>query len=353
MNTIINKSFLKKILFLSLVPAFLFIFLNTQARANPLSERLKGKILLQVEQNGEAWYLNPVDKKKYFMGRPNDAFGLMKRLGIGITNNDLLKLEIADENLGGQDLDGDGLSDLVEDAIGTNKDNIDTDGDTHNDKDELIASYNPNGPGKISKDNGFAKKQAGKILLQVEKNGEAWYVNPDNNKIYYLGRPIDAFNIMRKLGLGITNSDLASIDKDGSGSPEEWSGEITCLLLADNLASCSPYKCQFKHQGTGKLLDREIFGFNKEGECLYLEELIGSTKVICQYQEQQRAEMVRYYKEKDKKNFSFSREHESINEGDNTVRSSSPLDNAIDNGQCSVGFIPPDVNISSMIKKSM
>ncbi|MEA2088394.1 MAG: serine protease, partial [Patescibacteria group bacterium] len=49
-------------------------------------------------------------------------------------------------------------------------------------------------------DNNLSKRVSGNILLQVEKNGEGWYVYPDNKKKYYLGRPADAFNVMRKLG---------------------------------------------------------------------------------------------------------------------------------------------------------
>ena len=57
-----------------------------------LSERLKGEILLQVESQGEAWYLNPTDNKRYYLGRPADAFGIMRELSIGISNEDFIKL---------------------------------------------------------------------------------------------------------------------------------------------------------------------------------------------------------------------------------------------------------------------
>ena len=48
-------------------------------------------------------------------------------------------------------------------------------------------------------------------MLQVEKNGEAWYVNPRDYKKYYLGRPADAFKVMRELGVGITNKNIEAI----------------------------------------------------------------------------------------------------------------------------------------------
>lgn len=57
----------------------------------------------------------------------------------------------------------------------------------------------------------LAQTLSGKILLQVEENGEAWYVFPDTNERYFLGRPADAFRVMRDLGLGISTDNLISI----------------------------------------------------------------------------------------------------------------------------------------------
>ena len=57
----------------------------------------------------------------------------------------------------------------------------------------------------------FPERLAGMILLDVELNGEAYYIYPKDLKKYYLGRPADAFFIMQSLGLGITNQDLAYI----------------------------------------------------------------------------------------------------------------------------------------------
>ena len=176
-----------------------------------LSQQLRGRILLQVESQGEAWYVNPADKKRYYMGRPQDAFNLMEKLGIGITNNNLEKIEIALTNLEGDDSDNDGLLDAIEDAIGTNKNLADTDGDGYSDKEEILNHYNPKGDGILNIDQNFADKQKGKIFLQIEAHGEAWYINPNDGKRYFLGRPIDAFNLMKSLGLGITNKDLKQI----------------------------------------------------------------------------------------------------------------------------------------------
>jgi hypothetical protein len=45
----------------------------------------------------------------------------------------------------------------------------------------------------------------------VEDHGRAYYVNPVDLKMHYLGRPADAFSVMRNLGLGITNANLRQI----------------------------------------------------------------------------------------------------------------------------------------------
>ena len=151
---------------------FLFSLISaSQVSAETLSSRLSGKILLQVESHGESWYVNPVDKKRYYMGRPLDAFNLMRELGIGITDNDLSKIPVINDN-------------SEEEKVDLN----------------------------------FAEKHKGKIFLQVEQNGEAWYINPDNSQRYFLGRPLDAFNLMRELGLGITNNDLNRIQSALSNS---------------------------------------------------------------------------------------------------------------------------------------
>ncbi len=119
-----------------------------------LSEKLKGRILLQVENNGEAWYVNPQDNKKYYMADGQEAYQIMRNLGVGITNKDLEK---------------------------------------------------------IKTDKKFAKQKSGTIFLQVESKGEAYYIDIEGNS-HYLKDGGFAYNAMRSLGLGITNSDLRKID---------------------------------------------------------------------------------------------------------------------------------------------
>jgi hypothetical protein len=55
-------------------------------------ERLWGKILLDVEDSGKAYYISPTDKKKYYLGRPEDAFNVVRSLGLGISTSNLEKI---------------------------------------------------------------------------------------------------------------------------------------------------------------------------------------------------------------------------------------------------------------------
>jgi len=140
----------KKYLYIFLLLALFMVSNNVLAKES-LSSKLKGKILLQVEDKGKAWYVNPTDLKRYYLGRPQDAFNLMRKLGLGVNHKFI--------------------------------------------KDHKI----------------FPARVVGRILIDVEDNGRAYYINPKDLKAYYLGRPADAFSLMRKSGLGISNKNIEQI----------------------------------------------------------------------------------------------------------------------------------------------
>lgn len=120
-----------------------------------LTTRLKGYILLQVQQNGEAWFVDPVTLKRYYLKDGPIAYEMMRAFGLGITNADLNKV--------------------------------------------------------LNGDTTLISRLKGRILLQVESHGEAYYVNPKDGRAHYMKDGAAAYEIMRYLSLGITDADLYKI----------------------------------------------------------------------------------------------------------------------------------------------
>jgi len=132
---------------------------NTEADSN-IVNRLKGYILLQAESHGEAWYINPTNGKRYYMKDGATAYQMLRNFGLGITDANLVKIPV----------DGD----------------------------------NEKYPSSVN-------QLLGRIMLQVEQHGEAWYLYPKTRKRYYMKDGDTAYQMMRNFGLGITNADLNKI----------------------------------------------------------------------------------------------------------------------------------------------
>jgi hypothetical protein len=133
-------------------------------------DNVRGHILLQVEENGEAWYVNPDDDNRYYMKDGSVAYQMMRNFGLGITDVDLSKIPSV------------------------------------NDTTEMKNASS------ICGSNSLANRLKGDILLQVKQNGEAWYIYPKTCRRIYMKDGDAAYGIMRYLGLGITNQNLNSIE---------------------------------------------------------------------------------------------------------------------------------------------
>lgn len=177
-----------------------------------LVKRLAGRILLQVETLGQAWYLDPVSLKAYYLADGQTAYSALRKFGLGIKNSDIIKIPVGLESrFTMTDSDNDGLPDKLEEALGTNPNKADTDGDGFLDGDEVKNGYNPNGPGQYSFSKSLVDRLKGRIVIQTESRGEAWYINPVDGKRYYLANGEAAYQIMRYLSLGISNKDFHKI----------------------------------------------------------------------------------------------------------------------------------------------
>ena len=178
-----------------------------------LTNKLKGKILLQVESVGEAWYVNPTDGMKYYLQNGAVAYEALKKFGAGISNVDIAKIPIGvEKRFSDVDTDGDGLANQLEEGLKTDPNIADTDGDGVSDGKEVLENNtNPLGDGSLVYSNALANRFKGRILLQVQSYGEAWYVSPDDGKRYYMKNGEAAYQIMRFLSLGINNDNLRKI----------------------------------------------------------------------------------------------------------------------------------------------
>lgn len=172
---------MKKISILSFVfLAIVGILIAQPSKAEDLATKMKGRILLQVESHGEAWYINPKDSKRYYMANGEAAYNIMRTLGVGVTNTDLEK---------------------------------------------------------IQKNKSLAKKQSGKIFLQVQSHGEAYYIDVNGNA-NYLKDGEAAYQVMRNLGLGIKTTDLSKItlsDKDKTASSNSSLYEVVEVVDGDTI----------------------------------------------------------------------------------------------------------------------
>lgn len=177
-----------------------------------LTNRLLGFILLQVETLGRAWYLNPVSLSRSYLADGLSAFNALREHGLGIKNSDLSKIPIGLESrFAMTDSDQDGLPDKLEEALKTDPNKADTDGDGFNDGLEVKNAYDPLSVNKIIYSKSLVERLKGRIVLQVEGRGEAWYINPMDSKRYYLANGEAAYQIMRYLSIGISDNDIQKI----------------------------------------------------------------------------------------------------------------------------------------------
>ncbi|MFH1711887.1 MAG: hypothetical protein ABH846_01470 [Patescibacteria group bacterium] len=202
-------------------------------------ENYKGKIFLQVQENGEAWYVIPETNTRYYLQSGDHAYDALEMFGLGISNDDIWKIPVgvsSTSNIISYDVDRDGLSNSLESALGTKLNDADTDDDGYDDMTEYVNGYNPFGEGHIPIDNALTERLKGYILLQVESNGEAWYVNPADGRRYYMEDGQAAYDLMRYIGVGITNANLESIAIDASSPTPPTSDWISYIFSRDNFS---------------------------------------------------------------------------------------------------------------------
>jgi hypothetical protein len=145
------------------------VAIGSSAKAVSVASKLRGRILLQVEANGEAWYVKPDTGLRIYMKDGVAAYDMMRNMGLGITDSDLAKIP------------------------------------------QVGSATEMNQSTSICTTNVLANRLKGQILLQVQQHGEAWYVDVAKCRAIYMKDGVAAYELMRYLGLGISNADLEKI----------------------------------------------------------------------------------------------------------------------------------------------
>ncbi len=170
---------------------------------------LKGFFIIKPQDKGKIFYVSVKKPQLFFVADKEKLWQLIQEQGFGITNERLSAIPVQLLLAHQKDSDNDGLDDDFEKAFGTNPLQEDSDGDGFSDFAEIKNGYNPllkNKALRISYQ--VANLNKGKILLQVNDKGQAWYVNPQGLTRYYLSSPMVAWEIIKDLSVGISNKDF-------------------------------------------------------------------------------------------------------------------------------------------------
>jgi len=202
---------INKVLFSLLILILSFFFVNNTL-ASSLSYKMRGSFLIQVDNKGQAWYVDTDNGLKYKLDKNNISWNKLTKVALGISKKDLDKIPIAvNKDLINLDSDSDGLDDLLEQAIGTNYLLSDSDNDSYNDSLEILNHYNPLNASRLPIEKKMSQRLSGKILLAVEGDGQVWYVNPADGLRYYIPDYNTLFKMISFFGRGIKSESLNQI----------------------------------------------------------------------------------------------------------------------------------------------
>ncbi|PLX21082.1 hypothetical protein C0584_03510 [Candidatus Parcubacteria bacterium] len=120
------------------------------------SDKLKGKIVLQVESNGEAWYIDPIDLKRYYFGSPRETYLFIREKSKYLSGEEIF--------------------------------------------DYLFFE-------KI-----FPKELSGRFIANQDEDNEFYYVLPDSLLAVKINSAKEAFRLLKDNGVGISNQEIRKIE---------------------------------------------------------------------------------------------------------------------------------------------
>lgn len=121
-------------------------------------ERLQGWIVLKTADNQKPYYISPQKKELLYIGDQESLERIVARMAVGVTNQDLAKISTRENKLENDDFDMN-----------------------------------------------LTNKLRGQFLIQVEEDGELWYVSPSDNLRYSIDISTDGLDVLYSLASGLDN----------------------------------------------------------------------------------------------------------------------------------------------------
>ncbi len=128
-------------LFCAALGAGIFSASAAQIQPPDIHDLVRGKIILQVQQKGEAFYVFPGDDYRYYLDTPDNAYKIMRLLGTEVRHN--------------------------------------------------VATAKVLPPGL-----------AGRVIIDVDDHGKAYYIEPAHRTATYLAGPKQVFEVIHRLDTG-------------------------------------------------------------------------------------------------------------------------------------------------------
>ncbi|MBL7057821.1 hypothetical protein ISS03_00645 [Patescibacteria group bacterium] len=212
----INYLFIAQLILLAVITfvSSRVIINNALADEVNLAEKLSGQILINTENDGELWYVDPTTNKRLYLDSADFAYTLLRSRAISTSAQSINGLPMGLLNVTDTDTDSDGISDRLEKIIGGNVYSVDTDNDGFDDKNEVLSNYNLNGSGKKMLDSTLIDSFRGYFILNVDDSDSVWYISPRDSRRYFIGGPLDFSAVVKQLAIGINLQDLGEIESE-------------------------------------------------------------------------------------------------------------------------------------------
>lgn len=158
-----------RIVFLTLSFALVSFVIAQPVFAVTPGERAAGRILIDVPRPGDAWYIAPKTKERYYLGATVDAYATIVQLAVRVNGSDLAKIPISDSR--------------------------------------------ERGSAKLR------KRLAGQFVMDMSNRGKLWYVSPRTLRRKALDEGVHPISSLLRFGFQTSQAELRQIPLAASSLP--------------------------------------------------------------------------------------------------------------------------------------